>query len=43
MLDWAPISIESRMRLERSFEENDIKAALDHFEGEKAPGSRGTL
>lgn len=34
-MDWAPISIESKMRPERSFVENEIKAALDDCQEEK--------
>ncbi|KAM7528373.1 hypothetical protein LguiB_031783 [Lonicera macranthoides] len=40
-LDWDPIGLESKGWLERPFEVNEIKAAVDACEGDKAPGPDG--
>lgn len=40
-LDWDLISRESKLRLERLFDVDDIKMALDNCDGEKSPDLDG--
>ena len=40
-LEWAPIRAEYRSWVERPFEENEVRTAVEKCEGDKAPGPDG--
>ena len=40
-IEWAPITTESSVWLERPFEEVEIRAAIEECDGDKAPGPDG--